>query len=399
MNYSRVYIDSLGYELPAEIVTSRELDQRLIPMYEKLHLAPSQLEALTGIAERRWWDEGYPVSQGAAAAVTKALQQSNVRPKDVDVLIYAGVCRENFEPATACAVADAAGIHSDACIYDISNACLGVLNGIIDVANRIELGQIKAGVVVSCESSRQINEIIIQRLLDEPTMPMFTTSLATLTGGSGAVAVVITDGSFDKEKRRKLMGGAYKAAPEHHDLCKWGVRLLPISINKLGDLSDRVLVALDQALQPETIPMALKGLMTSERIPRVVANLMPSESLPKAMTQFMATDSVAVLRHGVELGARTWGAFLKKLGWAKDQVDKIVCHQVGAGHRNTILQTLGIPAEKDYSTYRFLGNMGTVSLPLTAALAEKRSFLNQGDRVGFLGIGSGLNCLMLGLEW
>ena len=43
--------------------------------------------------------------------------------------------------------------------------------------------------------------------------------------------------------------------------------------------------------------------------------------------------------------------------------------------------------------------MGTVSLPLTAALAEDREFLEPGDRVAFLGIGSGLNCMMLGLEW
>jgi 3-oxoacyl-[acyl-carrier-protein] synthase-3 len=43
--------------------------------------------------------------------------------------------------------------------------------------------------------------------------------------------------------------------------------------------------------------------------------------------------------------------------------------------------------------------MGTVSLPLTAALADHRHFLKERDRVGFLGIGSGLNCLMLGWEW
>ena len=43
--------------------------------------------------------------------------------------------------------------------------------------------------------------------------------------------------------------------------------------------------------------------------------------------------------------------------------------------------------------------MGTVSLPLTAALAEDRAFLQPGDRVAFLGIGSGLNCMMLGVEW
>ena len=77
----------------------------------------------------------------------------------------------------------------------------------------------------------------------------------------------------------------------------------------------------------------------------------------------------------------------------------MICHQVGSGHRDAVLKALGIPLEKDYSTYPFLGNMGTVSLPLTAALAEEREFLNPGDRVGWLGIGSGLNCLMLGIEW
>ena len=63
------------------------------------------------------------------------------------------------------------------------------------------------------------------------------------------------------------------------------------------------------------------------------------------------------------------------------------------------MQLLDIPAAKDFSTFEYLGNIGTVSLPLTAALAEEREALEPGDRVGFLGIGSGLNCLMLGFEW
>jgi acyl-CoA:acyl-CoA alkyltransferase len=77
----------------------------------------------------------------------------------------------------------------------------------------------------------------------------------------------------------------------------------------------------------------------------------------------------------------------------------VICHQVGAGHRDAILKALGITKDKEYSTYEFLGNIGTVSLPLTAALAEEREFLRPGDRVSLLGIGSGLNCLMLAVEW
>jgi 3-oxoacyl-[acyl-carrier-protein] synthase-3 len=64
-----------------------------------------------------------------------------------------------------------------------------------------------------------------------------------------------------------------------------------------------------------------------------------------------------------------------------------------------MLKALGIAREKEFCTYPYLGNVGTVSLPITAALAEDRDFLQPGDRVAFLGIGSGLNCLMLGLEW
>jgi 3-oxoacyl-[acyl-carrier-protein] synthase-3 len=96
---------------------------------------------------------------------------------------------------------------------------------------------------------------------------------------------------------------------------------------------------------------------------------------------------------------RTWSAFLARLGWTAEQVDRVVCHQVGAPHRDTILKSLNIPGEKDFVTYPFLGNIGTVSLPLTLALAEEREFIRPGDRVGLLGIGSGLNCLMLGVQW
>jgi len=38
-------------------------------------------------------------------------------------------------------------------------------------------------------------------------------------------------------------------------------------------------------------------------------------------------------------------------------------------------------------------------LPVTAAMAHDQGFLVKGDKVSFLGIGSGLNCIMLGLEW
>ena len=244
-----------GYELPPVVISSESLEERLTPVYDRLHIPKGQLTALTGIKERRWWEEGYALSDGAAAA-RQALSQTNVEAKDLEVLIYAGVCRENFEPATACAVAAQLGVGTDAQVYDVSNACLGVMNGIIDIANRIELKQIRCGMVVSCESAREINEVIISQLNEEKSMEVFTESLATLTGGSGATAVILTDGSFGAERSRKLLGGATKAAPEHHRLCRWGVKFNPATITKTIFSPDKLRDVVDELFEPDTIPMA-----------------------------------------------------------------------------------------------------------------------------------------------
>ena len=345
--YERVSLAALGYELGPVVVTSAELEERLAPVYARLNLQRGQLEAWTGISERRWWQPGFELSAGAIAAARKALRKAAFNPADLGAVVYAGVCRENFEPATACAVADGLGVRGGAFVYDLSNACLGVLNGIIDVANRIELGQIRAGLVVSCETAREINEIALRRLLRGADMDEFSRSLATFTGGSGAVAVLLTDGSFGNAPGHRILGAVSEVAPEHHRLCRWGLASTD------GD----------------------------------------------AQEQFMRTDSVAVLKNGVQLGQKTWGLFLEHLAWQPGEVDRVICHQVGQGHQEAILRSLRIPKEKDYATYRYLGNMGTAALPVTAALADERGALKPGQRVAFLGIGSGLTCLMMGLRW
>lgn len=344
--YQRVRIAGFGYELPPHVIASEDLEAALGPLYRALHLKPGQLEALTGITERRWWDPGYPMHAGAAKAGRKALAATGIDGADLGMLIYAGVCRDHIEPATACAVADALGLGPEAQVYDVSNACLGVLNGMVQIADAIELGRIRAGMVVSCETARAIVELTLQRLNQTPTMENFKHCVATLTGGSGAVAVVLTDGSIGPAGHR-LAGGVVRNAVAHHGLCRWGTDT-------------------DNPAQ---------GIMR------------------------MDTDAPGVLAHGVALGRDTYREFVNAIHWPGGRPDRIVCHQVGAAHRATVLQAIGIPLEDDFSTFAFLGNIGTVSLPITAAIGAERGFLAPGQRVGFFGIGSGLNCILMGLEW
>ncbi|CAB1074884.1 3-oxoacyl-[ACP] synthase III in alkane synthesis cluster [Olavius algarvensis Delta 1 endosymbiont] len=346
MKYSKVYIDSFGYELPPNVVTSDDLEKRLEPVYDALHFQPGQLEAITGIRERRFWDPGFQMHDGAVKAGRKALAASGISPSDVGMLIYGGVCRDNLEPATACAVADGLGFGAETQVYDVSNACLGILTGMVQVANAIELGQVRAGMIVSCESARQIVDITIDRLLETLDMDIFKKTVATLTGGSGAVAVILTAETLTDAGHR-LLGGATRSAVEHHQLCVWG----------------------------------------------------PDTGIPASGLHIMETDPVGVLQNGVVLGIETFRAFRRELAVPENKPDKVICHQVGATHQRNILDAIGIDASQDFTTFKFLGNIGTVSLPITAAIAAEREFLTAGDLVGFLGIGSGLNCLMLGVEW
>ncbi|MDM8525799.1 3-oxoacyl-ACP synthase III [Desulfococcaceae bacterium HSG8] len=346
MLYSKVYIDTFGYELAPNVITSDDLEKRLEPLYEKIRIQKGQLEAITGIYERRFWDPGHKMSEGAVAAGQKAIDASGISPEHIGMLIYGGVCRDNLEPATACAVSDGLGLGSETEIYDVSNACLGVLNGMIQVANAIELGQIRAGLVVSCEASRQIIDITIARLLEAKDMRLFKENIATLTGGSGAVAVLLTDASLS-DRGHRFLGGVTRSASRYHRLCLWG-----------PDAGE-----------------AINGV------------------------HVMKTDPVGVLQNGVALGIETYKAFKKELLLPDDKPDKIICHQVGSTHQKNILEAVGIPKEKDFTTFRYLGNIGTVSLPITAAIASEREFLVRNDLVGFFGIGSGLNCMMLGIRW
>jgi 3-oxoacyl-[acyl-carrier-protein] synthase-3 len=286
------------------------------------------------------------MSKGAVKAGKKALEASGIAPGDIGMLIYGGVCRDNLEPATACAVSHGLGLGPETQIFDISNACLGIINGMLLLANAIELGQVRAGLLVSCESARQIVDSTIERLLETREMEHFKLTLATLTGGSGAVAVLMTSASVSNRGHR-LLSGVIRNATDHHELCRWG----------------------------------------------------PDTGIPASGLHVMQTDSVGVLQHGVALGIETYKAFKKELSWPQDKPDKVICHQVGSTHQKNILASIGIPPEKDFTTFQYLGNIGTVSLPITAAIASEREFLVKNDLVGFFGIGSGLNCLMLGLKW
>ena len=349
LRFQNVYIEGLACHLPENIITSEDLEKRLAPVYDRLKLPYGRLEMMTGIKERRFWSKGVSPSQVASKAGELAILNSGIDPMEIGCLINASVCRDFLEPATASLVHHNLKLPQNTLVFDISNACLGVLNGMVHVANMIELGQIRAGLVVAGENGGPLVDSTIESLLNKPdiTRNDVKTSFASLTIASAAVGVLLVHKDLTKYNHR-LLGGYSQAASQFNNLCRGN----------------------DESKEG-------------------IDNWSP----------LMKTDAETMMKEGCRLAGQTWTFAKKNLGWTNDDVDRVFCHQVGHAHRKLLYETLSLEVEKDFSTLEYMGNTGAASLPSTLALGADSGFLKSGDRVALLGIGSGLNCLMLGAEW
>lgn len=341
MKFEQVCIESLAVALPDEIWTSAQIEERLRPLYERLKLPAGRLELMTGIRERRMWAPGTRPSDASAAAGRAVLAESALKAEQVELFIHAAVSRDMLEPATASFAHRKIGLPASAQILDVSNACLGFLNALTLAAGLIESGQIKCAMVASGENGRPLVEQTLRTLLERPlTRNEIKPYFANLTIGSGAVAAIVCHRSLVSGRPHRLLGGVARAATQHSELCQ-------------GDTY-------------------------------------AAESL------VMQTDSEQLLLAGVSLAKETWHRFAAEQG---SDFGRFVCHQVGSVHRRKLYETLELDESKDFSTFETLGNTGSVALPSTLALAVDAGAVTEGTRVGLLGIGSGLNCLMLALEW
>ena len=343
MKFAHAVIESLAVALPDEVLTSVQIEQRLAPLYERLNLPEGRLELMTGIKERRVWPAGTRPSDASAAAGRKVLAQSRLSAEQVQLFMHTAVSRDMLEPATASFAHHKIGLPGTAQIYDVSNACLGFLNALTIAASMIESGQITCALVCSGENGGPLVDHTLNTLLSgELTRQEIKPYFANLTIGSGAVAAVVCHDSLAPDGHR-LLGGTAKAATQHSELCQ-------------GDTHG-------------------------------------ADSLA------MQTDSEALLVAGIALARETWSEFTAEVNHPKDDFDRFICHQVGSTHRRKLYEALDLDLAKDFSTFETLGNTGSVALPATLAMAADSGAISAGDRVGLLGIGSGLNCLMLGVEW
>jgi 3-oxoacyl-[acyl-carrier-protein] synthase-3 len=318
-------------------VTTRSVEKMLGPLYRRLGLAEGTLEGLTGVGARRFWPEAFTSADGAAQASRRLLARTEFTPADIGALVSTSVSKDFLEPPIASLVGGQLEVGLHCHNYDVGHACLGFLSGMLSVANRIELGQIDVGLVVASESSRKVTQATVRRLLQPGAdFATFRDNLATLTLGSMGVAALLVN-EERQTSGHQLLGGVSHAATQHSLLC-------------LGTATE------------------------------------------------MTTDAPTLLKAGVELAHGTYEALHAELGLQRASREHVL-HQVGKANHDALIGKLELPEERVLRLYDRYGNVGAAGVPFTLATAAEQGRLSAGEEVLLLGIGSGLNCTMLGIRW
>ena len=334
--YQEVVISGLAHLDAPQVVTSAEIDERLASAYERMRVPAGLLSRVAGIEERRVWDPGTVPSTVAAQAGERALQRSGVDPAGIGVLINTSVSRDYVEPATASIVHHRLGLSYEALNFDVGNACLGFINGMSLAAAMIERREIDHALVVCGESSRHAVESTIERLERDGDPRTFREQFATLTIGSGAVAMVLSRaGLVDSEHH--YLGGLSRASTEHALLCT-------------GQLDE------------------------------------------------MRTDARGLLVAGLEVGTLTWQEAAKAFEW-DEAFDLYAVHQVSKVHTEAICEALGIDPARMPMLFPRFGNIGPAGVPTVLSRAAEEGVLRSGDRVALMGIGSGINAAAAEVVW
>jgi 3-oxoacyl-[acyl-carrier-protein] synthase III len=338
MRYERVHIQAIEvYDPPVELTTAA-LERTLSPLYRRIGIPERVIESLTGVAARRFWAEGASPSAAAGEVSRRLLEREGVPRERIGAVVSTSVSKEFLEPPIASLISGELGLGEHCANFDVGHACLGFMTGMTTVANLIELGQIEYGLVVAGESSRAVTDATVRRLL-QPGVDFrtFGENLATLTLGSMAVAALLVHERHSKHGHQ-FLGGISLAATQHSGLC-------------LGTATE------------------------------------------------MKTDATTLLREGVALAKRTYAAVQSELDFVPAEVTEFVLHQVGKANHDTLVRELALPVDRTLRLYPTHGNVGAAGVPLTLATAVSQGRVQPGELALLMGIGSGLNCTMMGVRW
>lgn len=164
----RTKIIGTGSYVPSRVVTNDDLA-------EIVETSDEWIRTRTGIVKRHI-SEGAGTTQMAAEAAKKALNDANVEPGDIDVIIAATSTPDYCFPSAACEVQGILGA-ANAVGFDVSAACSGFIFALSTADAMISTGMYKTALIIGVDNLSKVVD-----WTDRSTCVLF---------GDGAGAVVV----------------------------------------------------------------------------------------------------------------------------------------------------------------------------------------------------------------
>lgn len=332
------HIVGWGMSVPERILTNKELEAIV-------ETSDEWITSRTGIRERRIADERESTTHLALQSAQKALEEANLLPTDIDLIVVATSTPEHVYPSTACMVQDQLGaIRAGA--YDLSAACSGFVYGLDMASAKIRAGDINHALVIGAETnSRVLN------WSDRGTCILF---------GDGAGAVVLSASSTP---------GGILSSTLRSDGAGWDMLGIPTVGSRDTFLQEKLE---EEAESDDRIRYEMHRLHMNGR------------EVFRFATRVIGDSIKEVLRTaGIELS----------------ELSLIVPHQANQRIFDSAARGLKIPAETFYSNVAKYGNTSAASIPIALCEAIDEGRIQPGDNLVFIGFGGGLTWAAMALQW
>lgn len=322
------HVTGWGMAVPERVLTNAELEQMVDTTDE-------WIVTRTGIRERRVVKEGESTATLAARAARRALANTDLAPRDINLIIVATASPEHLFPATACIVQDMIGA-TNAGAFDLSAACTGFIIALNMAAQAIRSGSITNALVIGAETlSRLVN------WEDRNTCVLF---------GDGAGALVLEaserpGGVLSCVMRSDGSGGELLSVPA-------GGSHMPTSL--------------------ETVHRRLHTIHMNGR---------------------------EVFRFATRVMASATREATAQAGLSLEQIDLIVPHQANLRIIESAARSLHLPMERFMINIDRYGNTSSASIPIAIAEAVEHGRVRPGDHLILVAFGGGLTWGALALEW
>jgi len=324
----QVGIIGTGSYVPEDVLTNANLEKFVDTNDE-------WIRSRTGIRERHIAPKDMPVSELCYQAGLKALEDAQIAPEEVDLIIVATITPDYAFPATACIVADRLGA-KNAAAFDLEAGCTGFIYGVVTGSQFVATGMYKTVLVIGGDT--------LSKVLN------WEDRLTCILFGDGAGAAVLQPveegfGFLSSELGSDGSGGKLLFQPAGGSQC-------PASL--------------------ETVEKKLHTLQ------------MEGKEVYKFAVRIMGNVSVKVL---------------EKAGLTKEDVDLLIPHQANIRILDAAVKRIGISPDNVVVNLDKYGNMSAASIPVALDEVSRAGRLAEGDIIVMVGFGTGLTWGACVLKW